>query len=217
MRQTAIRSSRQRGRPRRQDHTHVSDELLRALGEVLARKSPPEITLKEVAEIAGTSQEMVRYYYKNKEGLLNALVRQSIACVRTALASLEQELAGEVANPTERIVRCLTDIYLSQRAATKIYLYESARSKSASRESYLSGRSNTIVEKLREIVVRLIERGTYAAYIDPAQIAVMMMSLTGYPVRLLDTLSPQWVSEDTLRSEEWIDTVVKSIDGFCRR
>lgn len=215
--QTVTRSSRQRGRPRKQQHTCVSDELLRALGELLSRKSPPEITLKEVAEIAGTSQEMVRYYFENKEGLLTALVRQSIACVGTALASLEQELAMEVANPTDRIVRCLTYIYLSQRAATKIYWYEHARTRSASRKTYLSGRSNMIVEKLHEIVVRLIDRGTYAADIDPSQIAVMMMSLTGCPVRLLETLSPQWVSEDRLRDEQWIDNVVKLIDGLCRR
>ncbi len=206
---------RARGRPRRNQRGDIPDDLMRAFREVLAQKPVAEVTLREVAARAGTSPEMVRYYFSGKEGLIRALIDASRARVRASLERLTIALAEAERGHSRLIVACLGTIYLEERDVGKLFNSEFARARSRHREVEWSGRPDAIVEVLQDLVAGLIQRGIYRASLDPIRTAILIMSLTGCPVRLLDTLAPRWISEEALCDPLWIDDVAAMVDGCC--
>lgn len=208
--------SRPRGRPRSGDRQDLSDRLLSALRSELNEKSYAEITLKEVADRAGTSQEMVRYYFGGKDGLITAMLRQTALGIEERLNRLEQEIAGGIDDPTRQIVITLTDIYLDVRGSMRVSFPEFQKAKSSIKDEHLSKRSGLIIGKLHDIVRLLMEQGIYASSLNPEHVALSMMVQAGLVVQLLPSLAPEWLSEEMLRGEEWTDHLVALFDGLCR-
>jgi AcrR family transcriptional regulator len=204
---------RQRGRPRRDRQGKIPEELVRSLRHVLAHKPAHEITVREIAAVAGTSPEMVRYYFNGKDGLITALLDESLMRVQSRLDELKRSVGEATAGHSRLIVSCLAALYLEERAAGKLFNSEFAGAHSQPME--LARRSGTIVEAMCQILVGLVERDIYRPTLDPVRAAILIMSLTGCPVRLLDTLAPRWLDEDQLRDPIWIDDMACMVDACC--
>ncbi len=203
------------GRPRGRRRGEIPDSLLRALQDVLAEKPADAITLREIATRAGTSAEMVRYYFNGKDGLIAAMLDSSLARVRNRLDEMKRRVDAEQEGHTRLIVDCLASIYLDENAAGKLFNSEFVRMRAVEQAADWSDRPNAIIEVVHDVAARLMARGIYRASLDPAQVAVMMMSLTGYPVRLLETLPPRWISDERLRDARWLDEVVTLVERYC--
>lgn len=207
---------RARGRPRAPVRQDVAEALLQALHELLETKSPDEITLKEIADRAHTSNEMVRYYFGSKDGLITAMMRQSGQRIRKTLCDLEDSILTLPGNPTRHIVKTLIELYFAERPATRVSVTEFQKSKSVLLEEYLSTRSNLIVGKLYEIVCKLVEAGVYSSSVNPRYVAVVLMTICGSPIRMLTALSPEWLTADAMMEDSWIDHIVELCDGMYR-
>ncbi len=205
---------RTRGRPRSQVRHDVADDLLRAVHDLLETKSPDEITLKEIADHAQTSNEMVRYYFGSKNGLMMAMLRQSGERIRTMLCKLEEDILTLTGNPTRHIVRTLVALYFAERPATRVSVTEFQKSKSVVLEDYLAKRSNLIVGKLHDIVCKLVDAGLYASTFDCRHAAVVLMTICGSPIRMLPALSPEWLTAESIADDPWIEHVVALCDGL---
>ena len=211
----SARPDRLPGRPRGVRRAAIPDNLIRALHEVLAEKPADAVTLREIAARAGTSPEMVRYYFNGKGGLINALLDSSLARVRDRLGEMTRQVEAAEHGHSRLIIDCLASIYLDESAASKLFNIEFARTRRIGRAADRGDRSGAIVEVVHAVICRLIERGVYRTSLDPELIAVMMMSLTGYPVRLLETLSPRWVSDEKLRDPRWREEMATLVDRYC--
>lgn len=203
------------GRPRGGHRAEIPDNLIRALHEVLAEKPADSVTLREIAARAGTSAEMVRYYFNGKDGLIAALLDSSLARVRNRLDEMKRRVDAEAEGHTRLIINCLASIYLDENSAGKLFNSEFARARAVERAPDWSDRPNAIVEVVHGVVGSLMARGVYRASLDPAQVAVMMMSLTGYPVRLLETLPSRWISDERLRDAGWLEEVATLVERYC--
>lgn len=208
-------TERGRGRPRGERRGDVPDELMRALREVLLHKPADAITLREIAASAGTSPEMVRYYFNGKDGLITALLDTSLERVRVRLAAMKADLAEAEHGHSRIIVAHLWPLYLDEREAGKLFNSAFARNRTRPHGLNRPDRSDAIIEVLHEQISGLMARGIYRATLDPARAAILIMSLTGCPVRLLETMAPRWISEETLRDPCWTDDVAAMIDGLC--
>lgn len=215
MEETTGIPERPRGRPRRDQRADVPDGLLRALSKALEHKPANEITVREIAASAGTSPEMVRYYFNSKDGLIAALLDTSFARVRSSLTGLKLCLAKAGSGHSRLIVDCLGALYLHERQSSKLFNSEFARVRSEERDDESRNRAFVIVEALHREIGKLVERGIYRADLDCARMAVLIMSLTGCPVRLLDTIAPQWLGEQRLRDPEWNEEVALMVDACC--
>lgn len=203
------------GRPRGGRRAEIPDNLIHALNEVLAEKPADAVTLREIAARAGTSAEMVRYYFNGKDGLIAALLERSLARVRSHLNEMKQQVEMADAGHSRLIVECLASIYLDENAGNKLFNSEFARARSTDRAPNWADRPNALVEIVHVVVERLIARGVYRASLDATQTAVLMMSVTAYPVRLLETLPERWISDEKLRDASWLDEVVMLVDRYC--
>lgn len=208
-------AERPRGRPRSERRGDIPDELIRALREVLAHKPPDAVTLREIAASAGTSPEMVRYYFNGKDGLIAALLDESLARVRARLAAMSTTLAEAEHGHSRIIVESLWSLYFDEREAGKLFNSEFVRTRARTRDIERQRRPDTIVEVLHEQISGLMARGVYRSTLDPARAAILIMSLTGCPVRLLETMSPRWINEETLHDPQWVDDVAAMVDALC--
>lgn len=206
---------RLRGRPRREERGDVPEELIRALREALAHKPAAEITLREIAASAGTSPEMVRYYFNGKDGLIAAMLDDSLARVQQRLTRLKVELTQAQSGHSRIIVASLWALYLGEREAGKLFNSEFVRMRSRPRQAMRPRSPDTIVEVLHDQISQLIARGIYRQSLDPNRASILIMSLTGCPVRLLDTLTPRWISDEKLQDPDWIDDIAAMVDALC--
>jgi AcrR family transcriptional regulator len=84
--------------PRRRRNS--AGQLLDAASTILAQRNSTEITLSEVAAASNLNAALVKYHFRNKEGLLLALVRRD---AEAALAQLQTLLEATI--PVERKIR----------------------------------------------------------------------------------------------------------------
>ncbi|WP_183612423.1 TetR/AcrR family transcriptional regulator [Novosphingobium hassiacum] len=206
---------RPRGRPRRDRREDVPETLIRALEDLLANRPADALTLRDIAAAAGTSPEMVRYYFNGKEGLIAALLDESLVRVRDRLDGLTADLARAKQDHTRQIVDCLSEIYLRERLAGKLFNAVFVHDRAGRRLEDRAGRPDTIVAALHAVIDDLKERGHYRPSVDTGRAAIMIMSLTGCPVRLLETLDQRWIDEGRLGDPQWNADVAAMIERFC--
>lgn len=216
MAKSGVSSARQRGRPRGGTRGVIPDDLLRAFATCLEHKVPSEITLKEVAERAGTSQEMVRYYFGSKNGLITALLRERSDRFASSLAALERDILDTPGNPTQLLIGTVLGLYLAERAVSRISTAEFLKARSPIREQFLNNRAELVIGAIHRIVLRLIEAGVYAPGVDARRMAISIMTMISGPVTLLSALPASWVSSEELAADGWVNHLTAMVDRMCR-
>jgi AcrR family transcriptional regulator len=207
--------ARTRGRPRADVATDVPDRLIRALREALGEKSHHELTLKEIAARADTSQEMIRYYFGSKDGLITAMMLQSSKRIEETLSDLKARLRARPQGATLQIVTTLVRLYMAEMPSTRVSQLEYQKEHSAIKDGYLTARSNIIIGALHDIFVSLIERGVYRQDCDARHLALSMMVVAGHPVQLLRALPSEWLTAEMLESDPWIEHVTALFESQC--
>lgn len=71
-------ASRAVGRPQKDDTASVRDSLLDAAVELFSRNTVAATAIKAISTKAGATPAMVYYYFKNKEELIDAVVKERI-------------------------------------------------------------------------------------------------------------------------------------------
>ncbi|WP_169805657.1 TetR/AcrR family transcriptional regulator [Novosphingobium rosa] len=183
-------------------------ELLAALRSLLQTKSPDEITLREIAEQADTSQEMVRYYFGSKSRLMMAMMQQSVSRMEARLKAMDCSIAQQDGDPTRIILAALLDLFLSEQESTRISIAEFGKAKSEVRDAFLSRHSGLIIDHIHRTVCSLVTTGVYGAATDTRKTAICMMVLAGGLVKQLPILAPDWLSEEALHGEAWADYLI---------
>lgn len=206
---------RSAGRPPGRTRTEIPDDLIRALQEIVQQTPIEAITLREVAARAGTSPEMVRYYFKGKDGLLMAMLDRAFQRVETMLAAMREAVAKAGKGHTRLIIACLDVIYRGESAPGKLFNSKFEHDRWRDRETHWRERPDVVVKAVESVIADLVARGIYRSGLDTGQVAVLFMSLTGYPARLVDTLSASWISEARLTDPAWRDGVVEMAERYC--
>lgn len=205
-----------RGRPPGGGQSQVHEDLLVALQETLNNKAASEITLKEVAERAGTSREMIRYYFGGKDGMIAALLRNSIDRISLDLAELERTILDLDGNSTRNLVCHLNKVFIGQRKMSRISALEFTKEHSVIGDDFLRKRSDVIILHISRIIEVLRDSGIYKSEINVKNTSLNIMTLISGPVILLSSLTEDWVNLDKLNSYEWIDHLTSVIDSICR-
>jgi len=209
--------ARQAGRPQAIARTAVHDDLLKALRECLRCKMHSELTLKEVAQRAGTSPEMVRYYFGGKDGLIVALLRQTAERFSRMMADLERDILRVEGSPTQHIIHELLMFYLDERHVTRVSIAEFNRNTSRIAEEFLHSRSEVVVGNIHGLIAMLVESGYYDPAVDPRRLAMTILAMVTGPVTFLAVLPDKWVSEKDLGGDEWAAYLADLIDSRWAR
>ena len=209
--------SRQPGRPQAAAGSSVHDDLLDALRETLQEKLHSELTLKEIADRAGTSPEMIRYYFGGKDGLIMALLKQTADRFARCMDELDATILDELGSPVARILRMLFDFYLAERHVTRVSLSEFQKAESKIHEDFLANRADAVIGRIHAVLKRLVEAGRYDPAMDLRKTAMTIMTMVTGPVTFLSVLPARWVSVEELQDPDWGLWLADLIDQRWRR
>ncbi len=192
-------------RPR--EHTeNTRNRLLLTAGELLAREGPAALSLRRVAELAGTSTQAIYTLFDGKPGLVRAMYLQGFATLDRHLLTVE---------PRQSVREELCELALAYRASALAQphfyhlmfscpLPEFAPSESDQQQALLT------LERLRAAVLR------HAAAFgdqDPEDITFELWALA----HGLASLELQGALDSNERAERhWLNAFRAAVAGYCQ-
>ena len=155
----------------------VRARLLVAAFDLFLEKDYNKVTTRLLANRANTSAYMIQYYFKDKQGLYNAMVKQQFSDIGKALESAYSEEEGL---NFEKLFLSYLDIHNKNPKFPEFII---------SIITYQNGPGyrlfSEILDRKREVIKNIIQRcqekGQLSSHIDVDVIRVSMMSLSVFP------------------------------------
>lgn len=207
-----------KGRPVNSSVRDLPTRLVEGLRHGLRDKSHLALSNAEIAYQAGTSPNMVRYYFGSKDGLITALTDETINQVNGLLKLFEEDIGkGIEPDPIERLVRILVSCYHSNTGAARTWTIEACRPESSAMQNYNSRSGWRIFARIARLTRRLVANGTFRIGLKADLTALTIISLVIGPL----VVRPAWQSSDDDRSEveqeAWTAQVTQILSAYLIR
>lgn len=195
-----------RGRPKSEKHREVALGLLFAAEHTLATKGHTEITSREIADLAGTNQAMIRYYYDCKDGLLSTVVENALKAKSRRFDDFERDIGANDHCLMRDFISLLIQEFLG---ATPLYRMVSAEL--SNNESLIKSRYSGHAGKTFAQVCRILERFKTVGILKPCtdirQAAFTLVCFIHSPIALSPILHEFRTTMVDLNSDAWADHV----------
>ncbi len=203
-----------RGRPvdqRKQDLQ--KSRLIQSAADLLKNKSYRSITVREVADNANINSAMVRYYFKNKEGLFIALLKEMSKQQHSILEKL-----AHCENPIEEFIRVMVrDISENSGLARTIH-DEIMNEDSALKDAFIAQFPRPMSSFLPKLIEDQMKAGNFRADLDPKYTAFQLMSLIILPFLGAPVRKEAWEINDTeITDPKWIKSIVQLFITGCKK
>jgi len=207
-------ASAHRGRPAAGAKRNVSVDIYRAAEECLHRKNVTEITIREIAGGAGTTEAMVVYYYGSKNGLFTEIVEKSLHEILVELKDLGDRVLLNQQMSTKEYIENIIDIYYSRIPAARILSTELVKDNSEIKNFYIEHWAKETSQVIGKIIEELVRRGVYRADVDVPQVVMMLKSLIVYPLVSDSYVRMEGFRLESFRETQWVDALARMLDGF---
>ena len=195
-----------RGRPKSEKHREVALELLSAAERTLSTKGYTEITSRELADLAGTNQAMIRYYYDCKDGLFSTVVENALRTKSRKFDEFERGIGDMGGCAMRAFVALLVEEYLVKAPLYRVLLAELANTDSLIKARYSGQARRAFIQKCR-ILDKFKAAGILGAHADTRLAAFTLVCFINGPIALSTTLEDFQTSIAEICSEAWIDHV----------
>jgi TetR/AcrR family transcriptional regulator len=204
---------RAQGRPNDGKNSVGPELLLRAARELLEKLPPAQVTRAALARHAGVDPNLIRYYFKDRDSLLLAVVDE--------IVSEEAKLSARFSSggsPVERLraqIRHLVDFHQRHPYFHRLLIEEIATWKSQ-RARQLFHRLNQMTLKMYQTIFREGVRGKSLRQLDPVFVHIAVVGMCEFfmssKVLLEDAFGKGAAPSDY--AKRYADTVVQFlIDG----
>jgi len=203
-----------RGRPvdkRKQDLQ--KSRLIQSAGDLLKNKSYRSITIREVADNANINSAMVRYYFKNKEGLFIALLEE----MSKQQGSILEKLAHSD-NPIEEFIRVMI-LNISENSGLARTIHDEMMNKdSALKDAFIAQFPRPMSSFLPKLIEDQIKSGNFRSDLDPKHTAFQLMSLIILPFLGAPVREAAWEINDTeLTDPKWAKSIYQLFITGCKK
>jgi TetR/AcrR family transcriptional regulator len=127
------------------------DALVTAAREVLKRKSPGEITLNEIAQIAGVDPALIRYYFGQLSGLYAEVASDITRELRARLAATATH-KGSVQDRLHRRVRAYMEIFQANPYYNRLMIDAVRQTDNPARQTIL-GLVTYSIEEMKDLAL----------------------------------------------------------------
>ncbi len=144
----------------RNDAVGTKEGILKAAIRVLGEKGYSDLSMKDVAEASGFTKPTIYYYFRNKEGLLLAIVDHVNSLIE---GFLERELLsdGQVSASLERIAAAMIRAHRDNPDFARAHLACHADSGVKALFPSMMGRFARIEGLMSDLMKRGVERGEF--------------------------------------------------------
>jgi AcrR family transcriptional regulator len=207
-----------RGRPRGTVKAHVIERLLDVTDDLLQQHSQFDLTERRIAAAAGVDDRMIHYYFRDKDGLIFAVIERYCDAVSDSLAALDA-IDPRSENVTRQIYQILIHAYYAKPWIARIMASELARTRSPIKVLFTRkyGLEGQALVRVRHIFERLIECGIYASGVDAAQSALALFLMSLAPALVGPLFGNVGAESDWFKQERWLDYVAGLFDHDLRR
>lgn len=145
-----------RGTKLREESLKTREQILQAATQLFAEKGFANVSIREICQEANVSLPLVYYYFGDKAGLFEAVVRQSVT-MQDFLSALEEKIRRHT-DPLEQL-RAFIRLYLSafpkDRLSVGFYMRDSAKIDEVGSKQLESG-----FEQIRSLCQRIVAAGS---------------------------------------------------------
>jgi TetR/AcrR family transcriptional regulator, fatty acid metabolism regulator protein len=120
---TRIHRGAKRGRPQSIKRPPGYTKIIEALKSLLKEKGFQDITWSEIARKAGVSEALIYQYFKTRQGLLYAVLKEYLAQYHLKILTALDESQGAL-NKIKTLIHCLISVYNDNRVFARILLLE---------------------------------------------------------------------------------------------
>jgi AcrR family transcriptional regulator len=206
-----------RGRPASHASRNVAEDIINAAIVCLANKSAQQITIKEIASLAGTRPAMVYYYFGSMEGLLTEIVRHGLKEVLDDTCKMREAIRrNEVTNPLRSMISMFAEAYNQRQVLTRILISEIIREDSQIRSFFVKQWPAHGKLMMDDVIGQLSASGYYRKDIDIEGVCAMIRSVIFYPLIIKPYLAREGESIEHYLDDKWIDFVTTVFECYLR-
>lgn len=173
-------AARARGRPPAAPERDLRSDLLAAARELFLRYGYRAVSARQVAARAGANPAMVHYYFKSKQGLYTAMLREATAPL---VAALEEMLASQ--GPDSADPATLMAAYMRMVGRHPwipgLILREVFSPEGSYREDFIREFAGRVAPSVVELIRRGIAAGRMRKDLEPSLAVVSFLSLALFP------------------------------------
>jgi len=178
------------GRPQASSRSdgEAREVLIRAAATLFAAQGAEGTSLREVAEDAGVTPAMVAYYFRDKSGLLEAVVRQGLGILLGVVeAAVREHEPGEF---LPEMIRRYLSALASDPWIPQILIREVVSRDSSLRELFIEEFATHAVSVVPAEVIDDMRRGALREDLDPRFVVLSMLGMCVFPFITHPVLGP---------------------------
>ena len=194
-----------RGRPRDPARQQASKQALRLAAQQLLEQKPyRSISIRELAQQAGTQSAMVSYYFGSKEGLFLDLLQHSGEQRQQRLQQLGLRIQAQPDQAIGLLVDNLVEMMASEPWLVRLLQDEVLSQQSALRNGFMQAIPDRLKQGLLALFQQLIRQGVLRADLNPGYMVASLMSLVVFPLLAEPVMSQVLnIDRNTIVSDEW--------------
>lgn len=179
----------------KQDPEAVQADILRVATDEFAAKGLSGARIDDIARKTKASKRMIYYYFRDKEGLYQAVLER----VYSTLRENEDKLKVENLNPVDGLallVRATFEAHAATPMFIRLVMIENIHNAEYLRRSELVPRLNrSIIQKLEDVCARGKAEGLFRETADPLELHWLISSPSFYNVSNRATFSTSFGTE----------------------
>ena len=187
-------------------------KLIAAANTLLNSKTYKTITIREIAEVAGTKSAMIAYYFGNKQGLFQSLIRhihQSQPNVFSDIQTAEK--------PIEAFITHILREACEHPGLVRFFHDELINHDSPLKESFIQSLPKAISVFLPTLIQEEIDKGHFRADLNPKYAAFSLMTMIMSPFVIAPIREQIWqISLEEIAQPSWAKHIHYLFISGCR-
>lgn len=190
----AARRTRRRrpGRPpqRTRGGDAVHARLLRVAQELFAERGYAAVSVRALARAAGVSPAMIAYYFRDKAGLLDAVVDEVLGRLIAQLEALAAEAPAAGGGAAERFLRLYVETLGREPWLPSFVVREVLAGDPARRRRFAARFPARLAPLVLPLLAREAASGQLRADLDPALALLSVLGMSAFPFLAEPLLGP---------------------------
>lgn len=211
-----METGKRRGRPLLGQSNSVAEALLSAAEKCLETKTYNEITVREIAAIAGVNQSMVNYYFENKAELFLDLIKSAMQEQADKMKALEQRLDEVLDHPTHALIEAMRQGLYRHQPVIMLLQQLSIDKDPILFNSFSQRIASLAVNSFGRYIKLMSDRGRYRSDVDVGFLTLAVVQLALTPLTKQTLKASFGLNPDALFSQPWFDFLEDALDRLLR-
>lgn len=202
-----------RGRPINNDlQNQQKQKLIFSAHKLLNSKTYKSITIREIAELAGTKSAMISYYFGNKEGLFLAVMEFAVGKQEQMLQTILQ-----TPQPIKSFIELMINIAVKNPGLIRFIHDEVLSQESSLQHAFIKGMPKKMSVFVPQLIQQEITKGNFRKDLNAKYAAFSLISMIMTPFVIAPIREKAWqISHQELTQPQWLNHIYNLFTNGCR-